>query len=119
MAICERCHHDNPPARESCARCGWYLRWELTGPLANDAVGGAARAGTLTVTLVAAQASGHPSDPLELELAAGGELTLVARVRSEDASLRRFEVTVEGLPEPWWSVEPRRGQMAGACDVEV
>ncbi len=111
MAVCERCRHDNPAAREHCARCGWYLRWELTGPDAFDARSGSVRlavpTGTVAVTL---EIPGHPrapEDPLEVALPAGDELTLAALVRDGGASARRFDVTVEGLPVSWWTVEPR------------
>jgi hypothetical protein len=33
MAICERCQFDNPPERDFCAECGYYVRWMPTGPV--------------------------------------------------------------------------------------
>ena len=125
MAVCERCRHDNPAARESCARCGWYLRWELTGPEAfNETGGGAVQltvpAGTIAVTLDVPGIRCGLEDPIELGLSPGGELALAARVRNEGASAQRFDVSVEGLPESWWSVEPRALHLpSGECKVAI
>ena len=125
MAVCERCHHDNPAAREYCARCGWYLRWELTGPQGFNEAGGravqlAVPTGTIAVALGVPGIRGGPDDPVELALAAGGELAVVARIRNEGATAQRFAVSVEGLPESWWSVEPRALHLpSGESEVEV
>src|SRR3954451_18477577 len=125
MALCERCDHDNPAARDYCARCNWYLRWELTGPQAlTEPRGGtvepAVPAGTTPVSLGLPGRRRGPDDPVEVALSPGGELTLVGRVRNGGATAPRFDVTVEGLPESWWSVEPPALHAPfGECEVEV
>jgi beta-lactam-binding protein with PASTA domain len=125
MRPCPRCGTENPDGSDFCTSCGEYLRWEPTRavsavthgevevprppppreepepppptPSRPDAV-------MLTVRTPDADAADSGSPSVRLEPGARGRL--MAFVRNQSGIVDNYELTVRGLPDGWWTIEP-------------
>ena len=113
MRVCPRCDRVNQDDVDFCS-CGEFLGWQ-----AEPDVGAAAVTAVVAAPMpVAAPATDHvtvrvfradqPDDAGEPEVSvpAGGRVTFVARVRNQSDIVDSFRLTVEGLPEEWWTMDP-------------
>src|SRR3954470_11634480 len=132
MPVCERCQYDNPPGRDFCAECGYYVRWEPTAerpavpvrtPTQRQPV---VRAGAPApprrrrdrrggVTLALALPGEPPgADRVEVTAEAGGEACIAALVRNRGELGDHYAIPGAavpgswgtGVPEIWWTCEP-------------
>jgi beta-lactam-binding protein with PASTA domain len=117
MRVCPRCDRTNDDDLDFCKHCGEFLDWDGRGE--NGAVAaGAAGAEASTVVTVAPPVTEHvtvrlfhPGQPDDdsapiLSVPAGGRVTLVARVRNQSDIVDSYELTVEGLPSGWFTIDP-------------
>ena len=103
-----------------CPRCNEFLAWDRNGVDTRDSSGEGATVATPTIA-PPAQATGTrgrvvlrlrgpgeetTSDlPVQLSVEAGHTVSLTALVRNESEIVEHFRVSVDGLPDGWWSVE--------------
>src|SRR4051812_5952721 len=122
MATCPSCGQADPGDRDFCGACGAYLRWEEDPTQTDTAVptptDDAAEAETHGLPPVAGVAAApepvvvqHERVILVLEpdtagVDPGGRTTLGVSVRNQSGVVDSYELRVEGMPEPWWSVAP-------------
>jgi beta-lactam-binding protein with PASTA domain len=119
MTVCSHCGRTPPDGADFCA-CGAFLGWD--SPEAAAPAGGAADAalaqpaGGMTAVLRG------PTEPVSLKLfvaeqegaagrvalsvPAGGRVTFVARVGNQSTIVDSYELSVEGLPGGWWTIDP-------------
>jgi beta-lactam-binding protein with PASTA domain len=122
--VCPSCGYDDIPEQvDWCPRCNEFLAWDRNGeqaPAADSAETGetATLAGPARTAVKAAPAAGrvvlrlrgpdddNPTDrPVGISVEPGQTATLGALVRNESEVVEHFEITVEGLPGGWWSVD--------------
>ena len=117
---CSQCGVENPDSRDFCTSCGAFLDAEPRPPRDVTADGAPADATTSTLVLHARSAAQEPlllqlfySDGAEegaggvrVRVAAGGRVTLKARVRNQSNIVNSYRVKVVGLPDGWWSIDP-------------
>jgi hypothetical protein len=126
--LCPSCDHDNATGRDFCARCGAYVRWELSGVLPaaeprsnlpSDASANGAPPASAAVAVSEPTLGGRvgltlrpavdpePSEgPVTLQVAPGSTGVLVAEIDNRTPLVDHFHIRVSGLPADWCSVTP-------------
>jgi beta-lactam-binding protein with PASTA domain len=120
---CPSCGYDQISDQvDWCPRCNEFLAWDRDGgdSAAADSPGEGATvaAPTIAPRAQAASTAGRvvlrlrgpgeetPSDlPVQLSVEAGHTVSLTALVRNESEIVEHFRLSVDGLPDGWWSVE--------------
>ncbi len=68
---------------------------------------------------------GYASERISLGVAPGGAVVLMALIRNQSGIVNNYDVSVDGLPEEWWSVAPATvylvpfGAAGGSYEQEV
>ena len=102
-----------------CPRCNEFLAWDRdSGTADRPGEGAAVTAPTIASRAQAASTAGRvvlrlrgpgeetTSDlPVALSVEAGHTVSLTALVRNESEIVEHFRLSVDGLPDGWWSVE--------------
>ena len=119
--VCPSCGYDQLSEQiDWCPRCNEFLAWDGNGGDTVDSSGESATvaAPAIAPALQAAGTAGRvvlrlrgpgeetTSDwPVELSVEAGQTVSLTALVRNESEIVEHFRLSVDGLPDGWWSVE--------------
>jgi beta-lactam-binding protein with PASTA domain len=121
MRKCPRCGATLPDGAHFC-ECGAFLDWDP--PAEPDVTDGAAAPASPAATAVTSAlprvagpaervsltlfATEDATDGGHVELAvpAGGRTTLVARVRNQSNIVDSYELSVDGFPAGWWTIDP-------------
>ena len=121
--VCPSCGYDRLDDQiDWCPRCNEFLAWDRNGgdtAVADGSGEGAAVAApTIASGVQAARTTGRvvlrlrgpgeetTSDlPVELDVEAGHTVSLTALVRNESEIVEHFRLSIDGLPDGWWSVE--------------
>jgi beta-lactam-binding protein with PASTA domain len=122
MKVCPSCKHENHDDVDFCAKpeCRKFLDWErgseVTATVATAVdeeettavITGPVVTGTRElVTLELLRADRTESDhALLLSVPAGGRAMLIARVRNQSDIVDSYRLTIEGLPDDWWTIDP-------------
>lgn len=132
MSATSECRHEGAAGRDFCPHCGAYLAWDMaeapTSELARPGHGGnrEVTAGSPTIVWhehggIATNEDGEaelqtrlaaislrdderPEEPIEVQ--AGRSATLYVRVRNQSKIVDEYTLTVEGLEEGWWNIQP-------------
>lgn len=119
MKLCPKCGQEHDDTVDFCD-CGEILAWEPSAPepTAAEAVGADGQTATIaaparitqqnevSVVLFRADRSDDHIGNIVLPVEAGGRATLVARVRNQSQIVDSFTLTVDGLPDGWWTIDP-------------
>jgi beta-lactam-binding protein with PASTA domain len=120
VRACPACGLSNYPSADFCGECNTFLDWEPTPD--TGVVNHASANGETTTTLPAPprvaeqqevsvvlfhadRSEGEPGG-ITLPVEAGGRATLIARVRNQSDIVDSYHLTVEGLPDGWWTIDP-------------
>ena len=118
--VCPSCGYDELSAENDwCPRCNAFVAWDrngeqttvVNGPgaaavAAQAPVQVAGAAGRVVLRLRGADGDTAIDRPAELSVEAGQTVLLGALVRNESELVEHFRISVAGLPDGWWSVEP-------------
>ena len=121
MRTCPRCGRTHPDAIHFCP-CGAFLDWDppaepdvthaasapesaapTTVLIATPLVAGSTELVSLTLFATEDAAEGAP---VELAVPAGGRTNLIARVRNQSNIVDSYQLSVDGLPAGWWTIDP-------------
>jgi hypothetical protein len=128
MTTCPRCARENTEDHDFC-QCGEYLRWEPTSyrptvrrsptdrppgaeeqaarrPTREPELAGSAP--SVIATLLLRLPEGEFASPESVTVTAepGGRVTVLGLVRNESKIVDNYDLTIQGLPEGWWTVAP-------------
>ena len=120
--VCPSCGYDQLADQiDWCPRCNEFLAWDRTGgdtAVADSSGEGVTVAAPTIAPGLAARTAGRvvlrlrgpgeetTSDlPVALSVEAGHTVSLTALVRNESEIVEHFRLSVDGLPDGWWSVE--------------
>ena len=129
MPVCENCRLDNPPGRDFCAECGYYLRWEPTVPQTAAVTDGTPQPVATQPQPKVPRPPAHARrqrrrdprggvaialarDSVDLVVDAGGEIRVGALVRNRGELVDHYAIEVGGIPDMWWTAEPRERYFA-------
>jgi beta-lactam-binding protein with PASTA domain len=130
---CSKCGFESADDIDFCARCGEYLRWELSGtsrlppeegPVDATRAAGSPRAPQETTPYPVSESGQEAAGQVPLLVAlrlpeeesaagevattvgAGSTTNVIAFLRNQSGIVDNYDLSVEGLPEDWWSIAP-------------
>lgn len=136
MIVCDRCGTENEDGVDFCRECKAYLRWEPTqalsaittpepkpapedpapepqppeprGPDRTQVRPASPRPPPDSAALVLRAPEGEPVNlgALEVVVPPGETMRVLALVRNQSRIVDHYDLTVDGLPEEWWTAPP-------------
>jgi hypothetical protein len=115
---CPSCREPNAAELDFCANCGEFLDWEPSEEMTASNGNGSTTATTAVVAPPVRDTAEHVSlrllrpdgtaetGPVTVTVPAGGRATLLARVRNQGTIVDSYTLTVEHLPDDWWTIDP-------------